>query len=347
MINILELESSLGFGGQEHRTQRVINGLDKKKFKVFYGLNKGSKSLLKDIDCEFVEFNLKKVYNIFEIIKICKFVKKNKIDIISTHSGKDGIIGAIAGKICRIKVVRTRHLQLPITSPFTYNLNTKVVGVCQAVCDDLIKRGVKKELVTRIYTGIDTNKYTPNFSINLKKEFGLSDDTVCIVIVAVLRAAKNHKLLIEAFNELNIENSALFIVGDGPQKENLQNLTKDKKNIFMLGNRNDVNEFLGSMDILVLPSNMEAIGGVILEASSCEVATIASNVGGLGESVCDKKSGLLFENGNKEALKKALKELILNKDLRDRFAKFGREYVIKNFSIEKMIKDTEKLYESL
>lgn len=347
MINILELESSLGFGGQEHRTQRVINGLDKKKFKVFYGLNKCSKSLLKDIDCEFVEFNLKKVYNIFEIIKICKFVKKNKIDIISTHSGKDGIIGAIVGKICKIKVVRTRHLQLPITSPFTYNLNTKVVGVCQAVCDDLIKRGVKKELVTRIYTGIDTNKYTPNFSINLKKEFSLSDDTVCIVIVAVLRAAKNHKLLIEAFNELNIENSALFIVGDGPQKENLQNLTKDKKNIFMLGNRNDVNEFLGSMDILVLPSNMEAIGGVVLEASSCEVATIASNVGGLGESVCDKKSGLLFENGNKEALKKALKELILNKDLRDKFAKFGREYVIKNFSIEKMIKDTEKLYESL
>ena len=54
MINILELESSLGFGGQEHRTQRVINGLDKSKFKVFYGLNPGSKSFEKQIECEFV-----------------------------------------------------------------------------------------------------------------------------------------------------------------------------------------------------------------------------------------------------------------------------------------------------
>ena len=53
MINILELESSLGFGGQEHRTQRVINGLDKSKFKVFYGLNPGSKSFEKQIECEF------------------------------------------------------------------------------------------------------------------------------------------------------------------------------------------------------------------------------------------------------------------------------------------------------
>ena len=57
-INILELESSLGFGGQEHRTQRVINGLNKDKFKVFYALNPGSKSFEKPIDCEFVKFNL-------------------------------------------------------------------------------------------------------------------------------------------------------------------------------------------------------------------------------------------------------------------------------------------------
>ena len=114
MINILELESSLGFGGQEHRTQRVINGLDKSKFKVFYGLNPGSKSLEKQIECEFVEFNLKKSFNIFEILKICKFVKQNNIKIISTHSGKDGTIGALVGKICGVSVVRTRRLQLSL-----------------------------------------------------------------------------------------------------------------------------------------------------------------------------------------------------------------------------------------
>ena len=84
-INILELESSLGFGGQEHRTQRVINGLNKDKFKVFYALNPGSKSFEKPIDCEFVEFNLSKVYNIFEIFKICRFVRE-KISRSSPHT---------------------------------------------------------------------------------------------------------------------------------------------------------------------------------------------------------------------------------------------------------------------
>ena len=347
MINILELESSLGFGGQEHRTQRAINGLDKSKFKVFYGLNPGSKSLEKQIECEFVEFNLKRSFNILEILKICKFVKQNNIKIISTHSGKDGTIGAIVGKICSVSVVRTRHLQLPISSPMPYNLSTKVVGVCNSVCADLIKRGVKKEKVLKIYTGIDTQKYTPEFKINMKKEFDLSDDVVGVCIVAVLRAAKNHKLLIDAFSELNLEKSALFIVGDGPQNKNLHEYIKDKKNIFMLGNRTDVSDFLGSLDICVLPSDMEAIGGALLEASSCKLATIGSDVGGLGEAVSNGKSGFLFENGNKEELKKALERLILDENLRKQMGEFGREYVKETFSIEKMIENTQNLYMEL
>ena len=251
------------------------------------------------------------------------------------------------GKICGVSVVRTRHLQLPISSPIPYNLSTKVVGVCNSVCADLIKRGVKKEKVLKIYTGIDTQKYTPEFKINMKKEFGLSDDVVGVCIVAVLRAAKNHKLLIDAFSELNLEKSALFIVGDGPQNKNLHEYIKDKKNIFMLGNRTDVSDFLGSLDICVLPSDMEAIGGALLEASSCKLATIGSDVGGLGEAVSDGKSGFLFENGNKEELKKVLERLILDENLRKQMGEFGREYVKETFSIEKMIENTQNLYMEL
>ncbi|MBF0929039.1 MAG: glycosyltransferase family 4 protein, partial [Campylobacter concisus] len=185
------------------------------------------------------------------------------------------------------------------------------------------------------------------FKINMKKEFGLSDDVVGVCIVAVLRAAKNHKLLIDAFSELNLEKSALFIVGDGPQNKNLHEYIKDKKNIFMLGNRTDVSDFLGSLDICVLPSDMEAIGGALLEASSCKLATIGSDVGGLGEAVSNGKSGFLFENGNKEELKKVLERLILDENLRKQMGEFGREYVKETFSIEKMIENTQNLYMEL
>ena len=345
MINILELESSLGFGGQEHRTQRVINGLDKSKFKVFYALNHGSKSFEKPIDCEFVEFNLKRVYNIFEIFKICKFVKKNKIDIVATHSGKDGNIGAIVGKITGAKVVRTRHLQTPISSPFSYNLSDRIVCVSNAVKSGLIERGVKPNLTQVIYTGVDTQKFTPNFSKSIKDELGLAQDCVVVGIVAVLRGAKNHEILIEAFSELNLKNTALVIVGDGPQETKLRQLIADKKGIFMLGNRLDVSEFMASFDIFVLPSKMEALGTAILEAQSCGVPCIGSKVGGIVEAIEHERSGFLFSD--KDELKTALKRLIEDKNLRQSFGKNARKIVQEKFSIEKMIADTEKMYENL
>ncbi|MBE9851855.1 glycosyltransferase family 4 protein [Campylobacter concisus] len=345
MINILELESSLGFGGQEHRTQRVINGLDKSKFKVFYGLNTGSKSFKKQIECEFVEFNLKKSFNIFEIFKICKFVKQNNIKIISTHSGKDGIIGAIVSKITGAKVVRTRHLQTPIRSPFSYNINDKIVVVSNAVKTQLIYQGVQERLIETIYTGVDTDKFTPHFKKDIRDQLNLPANSIIVGVVAVLRAAKNHKILFEAFNELNLPNTFLVVVGDGPQYENLQNIKTP--NILMLGNRADVSDFLGSFDLFVLPSKMEALGTALLEAQSCAVPCIGSNVGGIGEAIKDNKTGLLFENDNKEELKKVLERLILDENLRKQMGEFGREYVKEVFSIEKMIENTQNLYMEL
>ena len=345
MINILELESSLGFGGQEHRTQRVINGLNKDKFKVFYALNPGSKSFEKPIDCEFVEFNLSKVYNIFEIFKICRFVREKKISIIATHSGKDGNIGAIVGKLTGAKVVRTRHLQTPIRSAFSYNVNDKIIAVSNAVKAQLVSQGVRGNLIDVIYTGVDTARFNPNFTKDIKAELNLSSDCVVVGIVAVLRAAKNHQLLIEAFSELNLENTALVIVGDGPQETRVREIIAGKKNIFMLGNRLDVSEFMGSLDVFVLPSKMEALGTAILEAQSCGVPCIGSRVGGIVEAIMEDESGFLFNS--KDELKLKLKQLVEDRALRQKFGKFAREYITQIFSIETMINRTEILYESL
>ncbi|WP_169754802.1 glycosyltransferase family 4 protein [Campylobacter curvus] len=344
-INILELESSLGFGGQEHRTQRVINGLNKDKFKIFYGLNAGAKSLEKQIDCEFIKFNLKKIYNLFEIFKICRFVKANDIDIIATHSGKDGNIGALVAKLTGTKVVRTRHLQTPINSAFSYNINDKIVAVSNAVKSQLISQGVRRNLIEIIYTGVDTAKFTPNFTKDIRRELNLSPKCVVVGIVAVLRAAKNHKILFEAFSELNLPNTALVVVGDGPQEENLKKFATP--NIFMLGGRSDVSEFLGSFDIFVLPSRMEALGTALLEAQSCGVACIGSDAGGIGEAIAQDKTGLLFKNGDKDLLKDALKRLIINAELRAKFSQNAREFIVRNFSIETMVAQTEAMYEAL
>lgn len=346
MIKVLELESSLGFGGQEHRTQRVINSLAKsKEFEFYYGLNPGSKSLEKPIDCKFIEFNLKRSYNLFEIFRIARFVRKNGINLIATHSGKDGIIGTIVGLITNTPVIRTRHLQTPISNPISYNLSTKVVAVSNATKTALIEKGVKADKITVIYTGVDTQKYSPNFTHDIKTELSLPKECVAIGCVAVLREAKRHKLLIEAFNELNLKNTALIIAGNGPQMQNLKALCKDHKNIYLLGERNDVSSWLASLDIFVLASRMEALGTALLEAASCEVACVGARVGGIVEAIDEGKSGLLFDD--KEGLKLALKKLVDDADLRQRYGKYGKNMIEEKFSIKAMSEQTARLYKKV
>jgi len=74
---------------------------------------------------------------------------------------------------------------------------------------------------------------------------------------------------------------------------------------------------------------------------------MGGEVGGLGEAVSDGKSGFLFQNGDKEGLKKVLEKLILDENLRKQMGEFGRKYVKETFSIEKMIENTQNLYMEL
>ncbi len=350
-INILEMEISKGWGGQEKRTVRLINNLNKDKFKVFYVAKPDSKIVKnKDIiDAQIIPLDMRQSYDIKAIYNLCKIVKTNQIDIISTHSGKDAWLGAIVGKITGKKVIRTRHLQTPINSTASYNLSSKVVTVSKQVEEYLKQRGVKKDKLQTIYTGIDTKKFTPKKIFDLKKELYIEEDTLLIGIVAVLRAAKRHKDLIEAISKIEAK-IKLVIVGDGPQKDNIQKIIKEKNlqdKVIMLGHREDIDKILPNLDIFVLPSNMEALGTSILEAGACGIACIGSKVGGIPECIKDNKTGFLFENQNVKELQEKLEILIKEKNLREKFGKNARELIEKNFSVDAMVKKTEELYESL
>ena len=355
MINILELESSKGWGGQEKRTVRLVNSLDKKNFKIFWGVQKESKllDLANTINATFFEISMRQSFDIIGLFQIIKIIRKNNIDIIATHSGKDAWLGALAGFLTNTKVVRTRHLQTPINSPKSYNLSTKVVTVSKQVSQYLESVGVKKEKLCTIYTGIDTSLYHPSTNKRLHEELNLGKNTLLIGIVAVLRKAKRHIDLIDAFVSIDSHESiALIIIGTGPHEDFLQSYVRalnlpQNKSIYFLGHRDDISTILSSLDIFVLPSNMEALGTAILEASACAVPSIGSRVGGIPECILDQQTGLLFEKENVYDLKSKLEYLINNPKIRVQYGVNARNLIIEHFSVEHMTQETEKLYKEL
>lgn len=350
MIKILEMESSRGWGGQEKRTVRLVNNLPENDFEVFWAVEKNSTLYEKreEINGIFLTYKLNKIYNIFTIIKLVQLVKKEKIDIISTHSGKDSWIGNIVGFLTNAKVIRVRHLILPVKGPFSYNCADKVVTVSNQVKDYLISVGVKKEKVQKIYTGIDTNKFLPEIKYDLRKELNLSSNIILIGIVAVLRGAKQHMKLIETFSKLNKENVRLLIIGDGPMENDIiKHINKlnlaDK--VLMLGHREDVNLLLPNLDMFCLPSRHEALGTSLLEAQSCGVPVLGSNVGGIPEALIDGQTGYLFNTFDELEIR--LNELIEDKEKLNQFKINSRKFILENFSVEKMMEDTIKLYREI
>lgn len=350
MINILEMESSKGWGGQEKRTVRLVNNLSKAEYKVFWAVEKNSDLYRKkdEINAEFYTFNLKRIYNLKTIFALCSFVKKNKIDIISTHSGKDSWIGNIVGLFTRTKVVRVRHLILPIKGPYSYNLATKVVTVSNQVKDYLSSMGVKENKLLNIYTGIDTKKFNPSMQYNLREELCLENNTLIVGVVAVLRGAKRHMDLIKTFSKINNKDAKLVIVGSGPMQKEIEDCiieTKMENRVILLGHRNDIDKLLPNFDLFCLASRHEALGTSLLEAQSCAVPVLGSNVGGIPEALSNNKTGYLFDDF--EQLKKQLDELLKDDKKRKEFSDNAREFVLKTFSVEKMMSDTKKLYKEL
>jgi len=339
-IRILELESSKGFGGQEKRTVRLVNNL-RDDFEVFFAVAEDSQlyKRRREIKAEFFPVEIKKTYDIKAIWKLCKLVKRLNIQIISTHSGKDAWVGNIVGRLTGRKVVRTRHLLVPIRSPLSYNLSTKVVAISKAVYDYLLSVGVKKDKLELIYTGIDTERFKPRERIKR--------DKFTIGIVAVLRAAKRHTFLLEAVKDMDVE---VVILGDGPQRKNIERFIRENSlqdKVKLLGFVENPEEIIPSFDVVVLPSEHEALGTALLEAQSCGVPVIGSRVGGISECILEGETGFLFEKDSLEELRGKIKLLMNDSGLRKKLGKKAREWVLEKFSVRTMVKKTEELYERL
>lgn len=356
MTRILDVDSSKGWGGQEIRTQRLINGLNRDEFTCFFAASKQS-TLYKrrgSINATFIPLEIRSSLDLKAVYNLVKIVRRYDIDLIATHSGHDGWIGALVAKITSTPVVRTRHLQIPITSPLSYNLSTQIVVDSQQVKDLLISQKVQGDKITIIHPGVNTESFNPSRPTHLRQELYLSDDTFLIGCTAYMRKLKRHDILLKAFSKLLLTNPTqkmhLALIGDGPYKPSIIDTINElnlQKHVTLLGARDDLPLLLPDLDLFALASDKEAFGMALIEASASEVAVIGSDAGGIQECVTDGKTGFIFPRGNDEKLFTLMQKLLDDPSLRKKIALQGRKHVIDHFSLENMIQQTEKLYRNL
>ena len=184
---------------------------------------------------------------------------------------------------------------------------------------------------------IDTELFRPMI---VKKE----EKRICIVCRLVEQ--KNLFNLIKAISSLSVK---LVIFGEGSLKKSLEDYSKKQKvNVEFKGNilNQKLPEEINKSNLFILPSFYEGCPKVLLEAMSCGLPCIGTDVEGIREIIKHKDNGYLCET-DATSIKKAILDVLNNKELKERLSKNARKTIVNNYSLENILKEEEKNYELL
>ncbi|MEM4398174.1 MAG: glycosyltransferase, partial [Candidatus Woesearchaeota archaeon] len=226
-----------------------------------------------------------------------------------------------------------------------------------------VENKVPEKNILVIENGIDLDKFNKKFDKKkIRSEFFLRDEDFLIGMVGRLMESKNQILLIEILSKLKnsfeytdlrkelkkkgFKNIKLILVGDGPNRKNLENRIKElqlEKEVILTGSRKDIPELMSIMNIFAFPSLFpEGWPNVIGEAMASKLPIIAYDKGDIKEILTNNFDALITET-NPEIFEKKLVELILNEKLRKKLSENALKSV-QRFSLKNMIKKYEDVY---
>lgn len=195
--------------------------------------------------------------------------------------------------------------------------------------------------------GVNSDEFKPaEKKEEAKKRIGIDPDSTVLGYVGRIGREKDLPTLYRAFRKLTEKyaNLKLLIVGPGLRLEDVfKDMEEVKDSIIYIESTNKAWEYYQAMDIFVLPSLTETSSLSTMEAMSCALPVIATDVGCIKEYIKDGKNGYIFEKGNHEMLAKKILKLIDNGELRKAIGYMARKTIIARFSWEKTIKEIEKV----
>lgn len=299
------------------------------------------------------------------IAPIRRLIKEHHIDLVHTHGVRANLVARMAGRAENVPVVTTFHsvlrydysssseaLVARCLTRLTNNRTARFIAISGAVKDDLMAMGVAPDKIEVIYNGIDTSLFTPdNTPDRVRGKLGIAPGQRVVAMVGRLHAVKGHVFLLQAARQIVAQHDEVvfLLVGEGPERQviekTIRELGLDGK-VIMTGFYPNISELYPLMDMLCLPSLMEGMGLVLLEAMHFGVPVVATQVGGIPEVIIDGESGLLVDPGNSQALAVAITWLLDSPDLQRKLITNGRQRA-QEFTVESMVRHTERVYASL
>ncbi len=289
------------------------------------------------------------------IYKTWKLIRRLRVDVVCTNMDKELRFGGIAAKMAGVlAIVPHRQIDYPLKNTWTYHwtyahVATGIIANSSATKKSLMKNSpwLPAGKIRVIYLGVEYFRFSSPAKKNLRKEMGISQKDFLVGFVGQLDERKGVETFVKSFCFLSEKKShvTLLVVGEGKLKNRLMDMASQcHGRVIFAGYRNDVDEVMKCIDVLVLPSFWEGFGIVLIEAMAAGKPVVTTRTSNMPEIVTDKKDGFLIPPGDEDSLTKVLINLIEKPELKKEMGRLGQKKVQKQFTLEKMVDQTEDFF---
>ncbi|MDQ0218966.1 N-acetyl-alpha-D-glucosaminyl L-malate synthase BshA [Peribacillus cavernae] len=303
-------------------------------------------------------------YDLALASKMAEVIKREKLDVLHVHYAIPHAVCAILAKQMAdtdVKIVTTLHGTDITVLGYDPSLNDLIKfgieksDVVTAVSDALVSQTMEliapdKDILT-VYNFIDERIYQKTDSHQLRRQYGISDSEKVCIHVSNFRAVKRVKDVVHAFDITRKRVPAkLLLVGDGPEMTIVSKLVKElglEEHVLFLGKQDNLEELYSISDLILLLSEKESFGLVLLEAMACGVPCIGTNVGGIPEVIEDGKTGYICGLGDIETIAEKAVALLSDAELHKQFSEAAYQKVQSDFRSDIITAKYESIYGKL
>ena len=306
MRTVLHTEASPGLGGQEVRTLNEARWTAERGWRVLLACQPDGRlaERAREAGVETRPVRMRGPLDPRGLAALVRLVRREHVSLVHTHSSIDAWLGGMAARLCRVPVVRTRHVSIAIRrgpNPVYRWLADRVITSGEAIRRVVLAAGVPPARVVAIPAGVNLESFPFGLKApEIERELGLGSPVVGSV--AMFRGSKGHPQLLQAFARVRERHprASLLLVGDGIRRPWVEQLAGEAglaDAVVFTGFRPDVPALLAAMDCFALASTRtEGVPQALLQAFAVGVPVVASRIGGIPEVVTDGETGLLVES---------------------------------------------------
>jgi glycosyltransferase involved in cell wall biosynthesis len=317
--------------------------------------------------------NLSVLADLTALLRLVGLIRSQRPDVLHTHTAKAGALGRAAallsGRARPGVVVHTYHGHVltgyfsPLLSRvflgverFLARGTDALVAVSPEVRDDLVELGVapaSRFVIVRLGLDLEQRIAAPeNARELLREELSVQPDQFLVTWLGRMTEIKRVDDLLRAFADLRGRevDAVLALVGDGPNREGLEQLAERlgiRDAVRFTGFRRDVGSIYRASDVVALSSANEGTPVSLIEALAAGCAVVTTDVGGAVDVLDGGRVGFLVPAGGTKAFADRLEDLARQPELRHEFGAAGREHVLARYSVERLVRDVDRLYRGL